>query len=138
MSGETGDGPGARTGWLDSVAAILRLLGEAAQDRRELFTLELREISVRYAQLYVVVHIILFVFLLAFLCLNTLLLVTFWEQRVGVALGLVAFYGLTGLALGGYVLYVVRTAPAPFSATRDVLEKDREALLGPGRSAGRR
>lgn len=62
--------------------------------------------------------------------LSVLLLVIFWDShRLAVAIGLCVFHGAGLLACGTWLVQSLRHAEAPFSATLEELQRDREKLL---------
>ena len=73
---------------------IWNALIEGMQFRCELFGIELREVTERYLSLFLLVMVALFSVFIAFICLNVLLIMVFWENRVMVSLGLFIFYFL--------------------------------------------
>ncbi|GEM_PF-1486360 len=107
---------------------------EGVRYRIDLFELELEEVSERYGKLYVLLQIAFFAIFIAFLCLNVLILVLFWEQRIFVSLGLFIFYLLIGLILIRYIRQTMKSAPPPFSATIEVLKQDQTALMSEQKS----
>jgi uncharacterized membrane protein YqjE len=73
--------------------------------------------------------VVLFSAFMAFLCLNLLVFVVFWdEHRVAAALVLSAFYLLVAIVGGLYVRRRGRTAAHPFSASLAELRKDQAAM----------
>lgn len=68
--------------------------------------------------------------LLLLIGLSALLLIVYWDtHRLAVATGLCLFYGLGLLGCGAWLLISLRNAEAPFSASLEELQRDREQLL---------
>lgn len=68
--------------------------------------------------------------LLLMIGLSALLLILYWDShRLVVATGLCLFYGLGLLLSAGFLLTNLLHAPAPFSASLEELQRDREQLL---------
>ncbi len=112
-------------------AAAMRVwaaLLEAVDLRLELFAIELDEERRHFVGIVVAAALAVFFSVMTFLCLNLLVLIAFWEQRLGVA----------SMLAGGYFLFAViawwmfqrrrRRSEAPFQASRDVLLEDRDYL----------
>ena len=109
-------------------ARVLASLAEGVQYRLDLFALELGEARGRllaYALSLVVAAVALF---MAFLCLNLMMVVIFWDQRVTALLVMSGVYVLVGLVLGVSVWAKVKTAPKPFAMTVEELKRDRAFL----------
>ena len=66
---------------------------------------------------------------MAVVCLNVLLVVYYWDQRLPLLAGMIGFYSLLTLILGWAVRRTIRHAPPPLAATLDELKKDRAAIL---------
>ena len=128
MSSEGPRSPGVVRNLLNAAQPVWNTLAEAVRDRWNLFRMELGEVSAHYLRLYLFVHGTFFVLFIAFLCFNAFLLMAFWEHRVLFSLGLFLFYLLAGLSLIGYVSHLVKTAPAPFASTIEVLKQDQACL----------
>lgn len=111
---------------------VMGSLAEALRYRGELFSIELNEEKRSIFGLLVLALLAVFALFTAFLCLNTLVLVLFWDHAVLVA-GILALVYLAGAALATFVmLRRLRNAPPPFDSTMEVLRKDQELLSRKG------
>lgn len=121
--------------FMEALRLVFDSLMEGVGYRFDLFEMELQEVSERYTRMYILLQIAFFAFFIAFLCLNVMILMLFWEYRIAVSLGLFLFYALTGLFLVRHVMQTAKSAPTPFSATIEVLKQDQEALMSEQRAA---
>jgi uncharacterized membrane protein YqjE len=113
----------------DSLKRINAAAWQGLEYRFELLATELHEEKQRLLILGALTQVALFAAFMAFLCLNLLVLVVFWdEHRVAAALILAAFYLLVASAGGLYVHRRARNAAHPFSASLEELRKDRAAM----------
>ena len=114
------------------VNSLKRVSGTAWQGleyRADLLATEVQEEKNRLVLLAVLAQIALFSAFMAFVCLNVLVFILFWDtHRTAVAVAMVAFYLAVTIILGVYVHRRAKTAPPPFAATLEELRKDREAL----------
>jgi uncharacterized membrane protein YqjE len=61
--------------------------------------------------------------------LAMLIVIAFWESHRLMALGgLIGFFMLVGVGLGGYAMHRIRTKPRLFEASLAELSKDRQQL----------
>ena len=127
--------PGIFKSLMDAFHQVLDSFMEGVRYRFDLFEMELGEISERFTRLYVLLQIAFFAIFIAVLCLNVFILVIFWESRILVSLILFAFYLLFGLFIMWYVIKSVKSAPAPFSATMEVLKQDQMVLMSENSAA---
>lgn len=107
---------GALLGWLQG---HLELVGHELEEQRSqaLRILLLGGLSLGFA-------------LLLLIGLSALLLILYWDtHRLAVTIGLCAFYGIGLLLCAGWLLASLLRAPAPFSASLEELQRDREQLL---------
>ena len=118
------------TGTLDqfteSLGRVWGTLVEGVEHRFELFAIELKEEHVRGARLMLTLHLAALALFMAFLSLNALLFVAFWESRVVVAVSILAFYTIVGVFLVWRTFAGIRNAPPPFEASIGELRKDYE------------
>jgi uncharacterized membrane protein YqjE len=125
-------------GIFQSLIAAFRLLVDSFMEgmgyRSELFEMELQEVTERYFRLYMMLQVAVFAIFIAFLCLNVLILVLFWDYRILASLILFIVYLLTGLLLVRHIIRKSRSAQAPFSATIEVLKQDQVALMSEPRA----
>jgi uncharacterized membrane protein YqjE len=119
------------TGTLDQLTSSLgRVWGtlvEGVEHRFELFTIELKEQNVRSAHVLLALHLAALALFMAFLSLNALLFVAFWESRVVVAALILVFYSSAGVFLLWRTFAGIRDAPPPFEASIGELRKDYES-----------
>ena len=100
--------------------------------RFDLLATELHEERQRILGLIVFTQIAVLAAFMAFLLLNILILVIYWEtHRVTAAVILCAFYTVAAIAAAVYARRRARTASRPFVATLEELRKDRAAMKGP-------
>ncbi len=116
----------------DLSIAVRRLsasLIEGLQLRLDLLALELGEERRRLSQLVLSTLALSLSLFMVFLCINAALLILFWEDhRMPIALGMCGFYGALAAVLGLVIVRRLRRGARAFSATREVLEKDRLTL----------
>ncbi len=121
--------PPAPAGYLDSVRSLASGVLASAQDRIELFSVELQEEKLRLIQSFIWISVIVFTAMMAITFASLGIVYWFWESARLVALG-----GLTVLYAGALVALVVAfrgflaRQPRPFAATLDVLEADRTCI----------
>ncbi len=102
--------------------------GEALQLRYELFSFEAQEQKSRLVSMIVQALIAAFCGFMAFLLLNMVLLMRFWEHRVLLCAVLAGVYLLACLILGLWLRRRFRKMPPPFEATVGELRKDLQTL----------
>ena len=100
---------------------------EGLEHRMDLFSIELKDANVRHVRIMLPLYLAVSALFIAFLALNTLLIIAFWDHRVIVTASLLAFYAIAGAALLWRVFIDVRDAPPPFGATMGELRKDYES-----------
>lgn len=114
---------------VDTARRLWTSVLEGVHLRIELLALEVGEERKRLVELVLSALITVFAGFMLVLSLNVVLLVLFWDTyRVGVALGMCAFYALAALAAGAYHRVRSRRTVPPFAATADVLARDEQAL----------
>jgi len=102
---------------------------EGLQLRLDLLALELGEERRRLSQLVLSTLALSLALFMVFLCINVALLILFWEEhRIPVALGMCGFYGALAAVLAFVIVRRIRRGAQAFAATREVLEKDAQAL----------
>lgn len=115
-----------------AIVGRLRRIGaafaEALQLRYELVSLELREERSRLVGLLFQAVATALAFFMGFLCLNGLLLMWLWEERVVVAAAMAGFYLFVALVLFAMLRHRLRNQPTPFAGTIEELRKDAVAL----------
>jgi len=102
-------------------------LVEGFEQRFELFAIELKESSERNARLLLSLQVAALALFMAFLSLNALLIVAFWEDRILVVTAITAIYAVAGAAVLWRTLSRIRAAAPPFEATVGELRKDYES-----------
>jgi uncharacterized membrane protein YqjE len=116
-----------------SLRGSLRALGDnllaSAQDRIELFALELQEEKCRLVRTFVFVIAVVFLCMMAILFASLTAVYLFWDSaRLGVLGGLTVVYA------GAFVVAIIALRrhwarqPRPFSATQQELMEDRECI----------
>lgn len=114
----------------DTASRFGSRLVEAAQHRLDLLGIEFGEELERVLGLVLGTAITVSSLFVGFMCLNVLLALLFWEQRV------LVFSVLTGVYLGGAVVLAlvmwsrVRNGAPPFAATIEELRQDAASLRG--------
>jgi len=97
--------------------------------RFELLAAEFHEDRRRLLVLVALAQVALFAAFMAFLCLNVLVFVIYWDRhRLAVAVILSALYLAVAVAVGASVRWRARALSRPFDATLEELRKDRAAL----------
>lgn len=117
-----------KSGLLDSLDRAWARLLEWLDLRSELVAIEIREERDRILRLVGLILAVALSGMMAFLMLNILVLLVFWEQRVTAAAILLGIYTALALTAGGIARWRVRSAPTPFATTIEELRKDRAAL----------
>ena len=118
-----------RTRGAGSLKRASGIVWQGIEYRIELLTLELQEDKRRLLALGALMLVALFCAFMAFLCVNVLVLILFWDtHRLAVAITMLGLYAAVAIALGTYALRRARSAPRPFTATLAELRKDRAAL----------
>jgi uncharacterized membrane protein YqjE len=124
-------GSGRRSSFGITLKRVSASLLQGFEDRLHLFALELQEEKRRTTRLLLAGLLAALAAFSAFLCLNLILLLAFWDTyRLPVASGLFVFYLVAALALALFVRRRMRRTTPPFSATLEELRKDRAALSG--------
>lgn len=112
-----------------AVRRVSASLIEGVHLRIDLFALELAEERRRVSQIVLATLAVALALFMVFLCANAALLIVFWDTyRVALALGMCAFYGTLAALLAIVIARRSHQRLRAFSATRDVLEADRDAL----------
>jgi uncharacterized membrane protein YqjE len=106
--------------------ALLALL----RTRLELFGIELSEEKGRIVALALLGGAVALLTALALLLLNVLVVIAFWEQRIGVVAGLTVLYSVLALFLGLRLKASLASQPMLFAATVGELQADLAALRG--------
>ena len=121
--------PPAAPGFVGTLRALGESLLAAAQERLELFALELQEEKFRLIQTLVWICAVMFTAMMALIFASLVLVFCFWDSaRLGVLVGLTAFYTI---ALGSIIVAFRRFAarqPLPFNATRQEMAEDRTCI----------
>ena len=121
------DMTGTREQLSSSLTRAWATLVEGVEHRFELFTFELKESNVRQARLLMTLQLAALALFMAFLSLNALLIVAFWENRVVVVAAILVSYTVAGALLLWRTFAGIQDAPPPFAATVGALRKDYEA-----------
>ena len=115
-------------GFVSSLKRIVATGLETAQDRIELFGVELRAEQFRLVEAILLAATLVAVGMLTVTLLTLLVVIYFWESGRLPAIGcLIVVYGLTGFLVWKRLNRCL-TGTAPFSATLNELQKDRECL----------
>ena len=119
----------APAGFLDSFRALGDGLLGTAQDRLELFSVELQEEKFRLIQIFFWISAAVFTGLMTITFASLTLVYLFWESaRLAVLGGLTAFYAVALVAIiVGYRRFIARL-PTPFLATRQEIREDRACI----------
>lgn len=118
---------GTREQLSSSLTRAWATLVEGVEHRFELFTFELKESNVRQARLLMTLQLAALALFMAFLSLNALLIVAFWDNRLVVVSAILVFYSVAGALLLWRTFAGIQDAPPPFEATVGELRKDYEA-----------
>jgi len=118
---------GAREQLTTSLGHVWGTFVEGIEHRFELFTIELKEQNARQARVLLMLQLAALAIFMAFLSLNALLIVAYWENRVAVAAGILVFYTVAGVLLLWRTFAGIRESPPPFEASIGELRKDYEA-----------
>jgi uncharacterized membrane protein YqjE len=115
------------------ILGSLRMLGdgflECAQDRIELFTVELQEEKYRLIQTFIWICAAVFSGMMAIAFGSLTLVYIFWESaRLSVLAGLAVFYTAALVATVIAFRRFVSRQPEPFSATRQEIGEDRACI----------
>jgi len=110
-----------------SLGRVWGSIVEGFEHRFELFAIELKESSERQARLLLSLQVGALALFMAFLSLNALLIVAFWENRILVVAAISAFYAFAGVVVLWRTLGQIRSAAPPFEATVGELRKDYES-----------
>src|SRR3954471_8353182 len=116
-------------GYLGSLRSLAAGVLAGAQERIELFSVELQEEKLRLIQSFIWISVIVFTAMMAITFASLGVVYLFWESARLVALG-----GLTLLYTGALASLVVAfrrflaRQPRPFAATLDALESDRTCI----------
>ncbi len=117
--------------FVDSLKRVSALTWQGMEYRIELLSNELHEDKRRLLILVALVQVAFLSAFMAFLCLNVLLFVLFWNtHRTALAIALSAFYFVITIVVGVVIRWLSKTAPHPFATTLEELKKDRAALTG--------
>lgn len=120
--------PAAKVG--ESASRFGSRLVDAAQHRLDLFGIELSEELERLLGLMIGTAVTVAALFVGFMCLNLLLGLLFWEQRVIVFGALTALYLGGGIGLALWMRHRIRHGTPPFAATIDELRRDAASLRG--------
>jgi uncharacterized membrane protein YqjE len=121
--------PHPGTGLLDSLRGFGDTLLRTAHNRFELFTTELHEEKYRLVQIFLWISAVVFSGMMALMLASVTLVYLFWETaRLGVLVGLTAFYAASCLAVVLLFRSYLARQEKPFAATLGELEEDRECI----------
>ena len=113
----------------DSVKRVSGLVWQGLEYRIELLANELQEDKRRLLVLVALSQVAFLSAFMAFLSLNVLIFVLFWNtNRTTVAIALSAFYLAVTVAVAAVIRWRSKNAPHPFATTIEELKKDRAAL----------
>jgi uncharacterized membrane protein YqjE len=115
--------PGA--GIIGALQALGTGVLATAQDRLELFSVELQEEKFRLIQLFICISAAVFAAVMAITFASLALVYLFWEgARLAALGGLALFYGGAVVAIIVALRRFISRQPAPFSATRQEISED--------------
>ncbi|HWA11242.1 MAG TPA: phage holin family protein [Opitutaceae bacterium] len=122
----------ASAGYLSSLRSLADGFLGLAQDRIQLFTLELQEEKFRLIQTFLWISAVVFTGMLALTFASLALVYVFWDSaRLAVLSGLALFYtGSLVAIVVAFRRYLVRQ-PNPFDATLREIGEDRECIRPP-------
>jgi len=109
-------------------------LVDAAQHRLDLLGIELSEELQRLLGLMIGTAVTVSALFVGFMCLNILLGLVFWEQRVMVFGALTAVYLGGGIGLALWMRHRIVHGTPPFAATIEELRRDAATLRGSSES----
>lgn len=117
------------SGFLDSLRSLGASLLSNAQNRLELFSLELQEEKFRLIQVFVWISATVFTAAMAVAFASITLVYLFWDSaRLAVLSGLTVFYLAALVILLIAFRRYLRQQPRPFSATLGELQQDRTCI----------
>lgn len=120
-----------RPGLLGSLRRLLDTGLGLAQNRLELFVVELQEEKLRFAELLMLICALMAVGLLALTMLTLTVVLVFWDNgRLPALIALSAVYIGGAIWLGCLVRARLHASPKPFGASLGELEKDRKWTQG--------
>lgn len=121
--------PPASPGFLDSFRALSEGLLATAENRLELFSVELQEEKFRLIQTFFWISAAVFTGMMTITFASLTLVYLFWESaRLAVLGGLTAFYAVALIVvIVGYRRFIARL-PIPFQASREEIGKDRTCI----------
>lgn len=121
--------PPAAPGFLDSFRALSDGLLATAEDRLELFSVELQEEKFRLIQIFFWISAAAFTGMMAITFASLTLVYFFWDSaRLAVLGGLTAFYAVAlVIIIIAYRRFTARL-PSPFLASRQELREDRACI----------
>ena len=117
----------AREQLTTSLGRVWGTIIEGVEHRFDLFAIELKEEHTRQARVLLALQLAALAIFMAFLSLNALLIVAFWENRVVVVAAILVFYTLAGVLLLWRTFARIRESSPPFEASIGELRKDYEA-----------
>jgi len=121
--------PSAPSGYLQALRALGDNLLAGAQDRLDLFAVELQEEKFRLIQTFLWISAAVFAAMMAMTFASLLVVYLFWESaRIGVLGGLALFYGGALVAIIMALQRFIARQPSPFAATRREFETDRACI----------
>ncbi len=117
------------SGLLGNLRGFADSLIGSAHDRLELLAVELHEEKFRLIQIFIWISGIVFLAMLAMVCISFAVVVLLWDTaRVAAVVTLAVGYSLGFVAaVLGFRRYL-KTQPKPFSATLSELRQDRECI----------
>ena len=102
---------------------------EGVHLRMDLFAVELSEERRRLSHLVLTTLALALALFMVFVCLNTALLVVYWENhRIPIVLGMCVFYGAMTAGLALLLVRRHHRGERPFGVTRQILAEDRRVL----------
>jgi len=119
----------AAPGLLGSIRGLADGLLEAAQERVELFSTELREEKYRAIQLFIWITAAIFAAMLAITFASLTIVYLFWETaRLAVLSGFAVVYTGVFVAILLYCRQVIARQSKPFESTLAELQQDRACI----------
>jgi uncharacterized membrane protein YqjE len=119
----------AGSGLFESLKTLSASLVGIVHTRLELLSNDVAEEREQLTTFLVLVLIALGCVGVGVVLLAMLIVIAFWESHRLMALGgLIGFFMLVGVGLGGYAMHRIRTKPRLFEASLAELSKDRQQL----------
>jgi uncharacterized membrane protein YqjE len=120
------------SGFMGSLRALGESLLASAQDRIELFALELQEEKFRLIQTFIWISAVIFTGMMAAAFASLTLVYLLWQTApLTTLVGLTVFYSLSLAAAVWRLRYHIARQPLPFAASLEELGADRSCIRNP-------